>query len=155
MTAVENAIEFKYNDGGRSKYFKGNAGDCVVRAIAISTGKDYKEVYDELSSRSKDYAGSSWSRAAKRMKKSGSSPRNGVIKNVYEPYLKELGFKWKPCMGIGTGITVHVRQDELPSGTIILRLSRHLTCVKDGVLNDTYDCSREGTRGVYGYWYKL
>ena len=26
--------------------------------------------------------------------------------------------------------------------------------VKDGVLYDTYDCSRNGTRCVYGYWNK-
>ncbi len=41
-------IDYKYNDGGRSKYFKGTGGDCVTRAIAIATGKDYKEVYDIL-----------------------------------------------------------------------------------------------------------
>ena len=33
-------LEFSYNDGGRSKYFKGEAGDCVVRAIAIATDSD-------------------------------------------------------------------------------------------------------------------
>jgi len=27
--------------------------------------------------------------------------------------------------------------------------------VIDGVINDTYDCSREGTRCVYGYWEKV
>lgn len=32
--------------------------------------------------------------------------------------------------------------------------SKHLTCVKDRVLYDTYDCSRDGTRCVYGYWSK-
>lgn len=41
-------MDFVYNDGGRSKYFKGNAGDCVTRAIAIATGFDYKEVYDNI-----------------------------------------------------------------------------------------------------------
>ena len=41
--------DFKFNDGGRSKYFKGKgAGDCVPRAIAIATGKDYKEVYNAM-----------------------------------------------------------------------------------------------------------
>jgi hypothetical protein len=151
-----NLIKFKYDDGGRSNYFKGqNVGDCVVRAIAIASGKDYKEVYDELARRMKAYAGKSWSRTAKRMKKEGrTTPRNGVNKQAYEPYLKELGFEWIPTMKIGSGMQVHVREDELPEGTLILRLSRHLTCVKDGVLYDTYDCSREGTRGVYGYWIK-
>ena len=40
-------MEWVYDDGGRSKYFKAeHVGDCVCRAIAIGTGKDYKEVYD-------------------------------------------------------------------------------------------------------------
>jgi len=33
-------------------------------------------------------------------------------------------------------------------------LSRHLTTVIDGVIYDTYDPSREGTRCVYGYYSK-
>lgn len=42
-------MEFVYNDGGRSKYFRASGvGDCVTRAICNATGKDYKEVYDRL-----------------------------------------------------------------------------------------------------------
>jgi hypothetical protein len=57
-------------------------------------------------------------------------------------------------MGIGTGCQVHLREDELPKGNIIVNLSKHLSCVKDGVLHDTYDCTRNGNRCVYGYWVK-
>ena len=48
----------------------------------------------------------------------------------------------------------HLKKDELPSGTLIVSCSKHITVVKDGVLHDTYDCSRRGTRCVYGYWTK-
>jgi len=47
-----------------------------------------------------------------------------------------------------------LKKDELPSGTLIVSCSKHITVVKDGVLHDTYDCSRRGTRCVYGYWTK-
>ena len=41
-------MKHHFNDGGRSQYFKGaKAGDCVVRAIAIASGLDYKKVYDD------------------------------------------------------------------------------------------------------------
>ena len=43
-------------------------------------------------------------------------------------------------------------EEELPSGTLIVSCSRHITVVINGVLHDTYDCSRNGTRCVYGYW---
>ena len=31
-------------------------------------------------------------------------------------------------------------------------LSRHMCAVIDGVIHDTYDPSRDGTRAVYGYY---
>ena len=36
-------LNFIYSDGGRSNYFKGEAGDCVVRAITHATGKIIKK----------------------------------------------------------------------------------------------------------------
>ena len=39
-----------------------------------------------------------------------------------------------------------------PPGRLIVSVSRHLCAVIDGVLYDTHDCSRSGTRCVYGYW---
>ena len=38
-----------------------------------------------------------------------------------------------------------LKKNELPSGTLIVSCSKHITVVKDGVLHDTYDCSRNGT----------
>lgn len=135
------SANFSYDDGGRELAgFKGSAGDCVVRAIAIAANLDYKQVYTELRARSK--------------KLGYSSPRNGVHKKVYEPYLKELGFKWVKVMGYQTGCTTHFKKEELPNGTLIARLSRHLSTMVDGVIKDTYDPSRDGKRCVYGYWIK-
>lgn len=133
---------FVWNDGGRhAAGFKGDAGDCVTRAITIAAELDYAKVYSDL---------------ALLMSMTGKprSARNGVAKKVYQPYILDLGFRWVPTMGIGTGCQVHLRADELPEGRIICRLSRHLCAVVDGVIHDTHDCSRDGTRCVYGYWEK-
>ena len=140
-------MEFVYSDGGRSKYFSAeNVGDCVCRAIANATGKDYKEVYDGINELAKK------ERTGKR-KRGVSNARNGVYKYTWKKYIEEvLGWEWVPCMQIGSGCQVHLKSDELPSGNLIINLSKHHTCVKDGVLYDTYDCSRDGTRCVYGYW---
>lgn len=134
-------MEFNYNDGGRSKYFKGNVQDCVVRAIAIANNMDYKEVYDYVNKKLKSYG--------------CPSVRNkGVPKRIVKELLKEYGWTWVATMTIGSGCTTHLTKEELPSGTIIASVSKHITCIKDGVINDTYDCSRDGARCVYGYWYK-
>jgi hypothetical protein len=38
-----------WHDGGRAGAgFVGSTGDCVVHAIAIATGKEYREVYDAI-----------------------------------------------------------------------------------------------------------
>ena len=148
-------MKFIENDGGRAfAGYKGEAGDCVTRAIAIATESEYDEVYDALFARSVEYGETKYNQVAKRIQAKGSSPRNGSFKEVYRPYLESLGWKWIPTMGIGTGCKVHLKSEELPTGRLIVRVSKHITTVIDGVLHDTYDCSREGTRCVYGYYIK-
>lgn len=136
------------SDGGRSKYFKAEkVGDCVCRAIANATGMDYLEVYNLINEYAKR------ERIGKR-KKGISNARDGVYKDTVWKVLTDLGWKWVPTMFIGQGCKVHLKEDELPKGTLIVSVSKHTTCVKDGVLYDTYDCSRDGTRCVYGYYIK-
>ena len=53
---------------------------------------------------------------------------------------------------IGSGCRVHLRAEELPPGRLIVSVSRHLVAVIDGVIHDTLDCSRNGSRCVYGYY---
>lgn len=134
------------SDGGRAGAgFLGSAGDCVTRSIAIATGKKYVEVYNRLN----------WLAQAERRgkrKRGISSARNGVYKRTYRRYLESLGWVWHPTMKIGSGCKVHLRESELPSGRLIVTLSKHLTCVIDGVIHDTHDPSRDGTRCVYGYF---
>jgi hypothetical protein len=139
-------MTFVFNDGGRAAAgFHGRAGDCVVRAIAIATGKPYREVYDALN------ALAATEKIGKRKKKKSNS-RSGVYRQTYSRYLRSLGWQWTPTMSIGSGCKVHLRACELARGTLIVRLSRHLTAVVDGELHDTHDCSRGGTRCVYGYF---
>jgi hypothetical protein len=73
-------------------------------------------------------------------------------KVVYRPYLESLGWRWVPTMGIGQGCKVHLRAEELPPGRLIVKLSKHLVAVIDGVIHDTYDPTRRGTRCVYGFF---
>jgi|SRR5262245_2195340 len=146
-----------YDDGGRSAAgFKGRTGDCVTRAIAIATQKPYQEVYDALWAGNREYASNHRCRIARKIARGGgrrgTTPRNGIFGKIYRPYLESLGWKWTPTMHIGSGCKVHLRADELPSGRLIVVLSRHLVAVIDGVVHDTYEDAQDGTRCVYGYW---
>jgi hypothetical protein len=139
-------MTFILNDGGRAAAgFKGETGDCACRAVAIATGRPYREVYDALN----EIGGRE--RTGKR-KRGTSNARTGVYKGAMHKYMESIGWTWTPTMSIGSGCKVHVRADELPSGRLVLTLSRHYAAFIDGVLHDNHDSSRDGTRCVYGYW---
>lgn len=139
-------MKFVYNDGGRAAAgFKGKARDCVTRAIAIAANLDYRHVYDSINE----------SAVYERRDGRASSARTGVFKQDTRRFMEALGWKWTPTMGIGTGCRVHLRDGELPMGRLIVSVSRHMVAVIDGVIHDTHNCSRNGSRCVYGYYEKV
>lgn len=118
-------MEFVYATGGREKYYEAiKVGDCVTRAIANATGRDYKEIYDLVNSYASRERGSNKSTA-----------HNGVSKDTVYKVLTDMGWTWVPTMFIGKGCQVHLNEKELPDGIIIVSVSKHLTCVKDRVVN--------------------
>lgn len=152
-------MKFQHNDGGRhAGGYKGLTGDCVTRSIAIATGKPYQQVYDDLNALGKQ------ERAGKR-KRGKSSARNGVHKATIRKYLASIGWTWTPTMQVGSGCKTHLVDSELPTGRLIVQVSKHLTTVIDGVIHDTFDPQRStiivkngiqriAGRCVYGYWSK-
>ena len=139
-------MKWEFDDGGREAAgYKGRAGDCVCRAIAIATGKPYQEVYDDINRLAKS------ERTGKR-KKGISSAREGVYKATIRKLMAEYGWEWHPTMQVGSGCTTHLKSSELPAGRLVVNVSKHTTAVIDGVCHDTYDPSRDGTRCVYGYY---
>jgi len=144
---MASGMPFVYHDGGRaSAGFKGEARDCVTRAVAIATGLPYREVYDSLDSASLH--------ERPRQGKQRSSARTGVWKQTLRRFMEERDWLWTPTMSIGSGCTVHLRSGELPMGRLLVSVSRHVVAVIDGVVMDTYDPTRDGTRCVYGYYAK-
>jgi hypothetical protein len=154
-------MKYTYDDGGREAAgFKGYAGDCVTRSIAIASGRPYAEVYAAIAQ------GVGSERNTKHSKRKGATARNGVItsRKWFKDYMASLGFVWTPTMLIGSGCKVHLREDELPAGRLVVMVSRHATAVIDGEIHDIHDPQRlrfgedsdkadiHGTRCVYGYW---
>lgn len=129
-------MEYKLNDGGRQAAgFKGTAGDCGARAMAIALNLDYKAVYKELSQANCDNGRS-------------RSARNGIMKDIYTVVLKRYGWVWhKAPQFIGR----KARCSDMPKGSVIAKQAHHLVAVIDGVANDTWDCTH---KMVYGYWAK-
>lgn len=141
-------IRIVLTDGGRAAAgYRGEAGDCATRALAIATGMGYQAAYNLITKfAERERPG------AKRRRGRRSSARTGVFGATMRRVMAHLGWTWTPTMHIGQGCKVHLRAAELPEGRIIVSLSKHYAAVIDRVLHDTHDCSRAGTRCVYGYW---
>src|SRR5215469_9655144 len=115
----------------------------VWRAPSRSPSLPYRQVYALLNEQAQRELPTGGRR---------SSARNGVFRRTCQRVLESLGWRWVPTMRIGAGCRVHLKAAELPAGRLIVRCSKHTTAVIDGIIHDTYDPSRNGTRCVYGYF---
>jgi len=147
------------DDGGREASGIANAarrkdrtGDCVTRAIAIATGKPYREVHDALTVASVRHIYSDEGKHGKYWRRHGGvctyDPDHGCSDEVWRPYLESLG--WKEVLTEDQ--KVRLRADELPHGRLVVSIRRHLVAVIDGVIHDTYDSGGAGRVRVKGYW---
>jgi len=127
---------YQYNDGGRSKYFKGKAGDCAARAMAIALEVDYKDAYNELA------------KANAKGRGGQKSARNGIYKEDFNRVLEAHGWVWVAAPKF-EGRKAYVQ--DMPSGRVIARMARHFVAVIDGVANDTFNST---SKMIYGYWVK-
>jgi hypothetical protein len=157
---ARNGTHWRFNDGGREAAgYRGSTGDCVIRALTLATypevvahpdipeaGTRYKSMYDALQRRQKAYV----KKTLKQDTLGRHSVRNGVINPVYREMLKDAG--WRLTATKAKRPRVHLRAEELPAGRLIVEVNRHLVAVIDGVIYDTFDSSRDGTRPVYSYW---
>lgn len=103
-----------------------SVGDCVKRAITCASGKTYQEVSKELN----------------RIKREiGASAYN--VNAVWNKYLQnDLHARYEsyPAVKGQSRMNGHRFCESHPTGTYVLSMAGHLTCCKDGVIHDTWDC---------------
>ena len=114
---------------------KRKTSDCVIRALATALGNTWEDTYRDLVD---------------------MSIKQGLMcneKRAYTNYLKTKGYEMQkmPRRNDNTRYTVNEFIDELadPKATYIISIANHLTCVKDKVLLDTWNCSR---KSIGNYW---
>jgi len=106
--------------------------DCVVRAISTSRNTDYNTCRRELNQLKRDWGFTSYKDTKFLYKYFEGNPRL-IFKAIKgEPRIKGSDFT-----------ELH------PNGTYIIKMAGHVTCCKDGIILDTWDCSY---RSVYTAW---
>ncbi len=124
---------YTYDDGGRVAAGMKSQNDCGIRAIAIATGMEY-------------HAARKFIRAfAKAGKQGNGQISNGIYKEDMNAALESIGWVWCSAPKFEGR---KARYSDIPC-TAILRMARHYSTVKDGVLYDSWDSSH---KMVYGYW---
>lgn len=98
-----------------------DTNDCVIRSISCAENRSWDNVYLELSKLAQE---------------------QGIILddvNFVEPYLDS---KYpRTCYNKeGLSITVEDFIKLKPQGTYLITMRGHITCVKEGVLYDTFNC---------------
>lgn len=139
-------MEFIKSQGGREKYFKrANVKDCVVRAICNATGEDYQKTYDGVRQCQEKFYRQMGVYKGKKV-----SPRNGVPQEVTKEYIeKELKWKWHPLKN------ANILDHKFGKSTYIVQMKKHLTCIKENKLYDSWDCQNKKDKTVLGYWSKI
>jgi len=132
-------LPFTLNDGGRSHSKRPKQrNDCVVRALVLTTGMSYDDVYDVL-------------RIVARRKSGQRFDLRGFLEATGNQF-HNSHFDWKsypaikgyPRLDLGT----FCRRN--PTGTFIVKVSKHVLAVIDGVAIDDAPISHK--RCVYGSW---
>ena len=104
--------------------------DCVVRAISLAENRSWDETYDKLSRIAKE---------------------EGIILDDITFVDKYLSKRYKErCYKCnGKRLTVDEFLQEGLDGIYLITMKGHITCIIDGTLYDTWDCSN---RRIWSVW---
>jgi hypothetical protein len=140
-------VRWVYDDGGRAAAgFNGrSSGDCACRAIAIATGKPYRQVHDQLNALCALYDDNALRFLYGWQHKRRPSADTGIPDRIARLYLGTLQWRW-----IATN-NARLHRCDLPAGRIIVVVSKHLVALVDNVVHDTGEHWR-GHRPVHGYY---
>ena len=117
------------------KYYNANprgrhVNDCTVRAISLATGRSWEETYARLS----------------KFACSQCTMPDDVkyIDNFLEKHFtKVCGCKNNIKITVGEFVSIH------PTGSYLITMRGHITCVRNGVIYDTFDPSDRYVWGAY------
>ena len=109
------------------------AMDCVYRALATALDREWDDIYYNLTAM-------------------GAELKNAPNADaVFNKYLQDCGYPKQPQPRFPNGKKYTVEQfaKAYNYGSYVVSVANHLTCVKDGKILDTWDCSQ---KTVGNYW---
>lgn len=111
-----------YNANAVNRYTE----DCVIRAISCATNKSWDYVYDYLSDIAQ-YEGTLFD-------------KRDFVRNYLDRTYKRLD---------GLYGSVGYVSSLFPDNTILITMNGHITCSKNGIIYDTFDCRDRDVESVW------
>lgn len=113
------------------RYYNANAvnrytDDCVIRAISCATNKSWDYVYDYLSDLAQ-YHGTL------------------LDKREFVRWYLDTNFERLNNVGYTVGETSAM----YPNSTLLITMNGHITCSKNGIIYDTFDCRDRKTENAW------
>lgn len=129
--------------------------DCVTRAISTATGFGYYATFNQLGERQRQLAleliDFDPENADEYRRISEKTADCGISYPVMADALKTFG--WRATVCDTDGKITKFRKGVVPDeGTYLIVLCHHLTCVINGVVRDSYDCTGCGEAQVLETW---
>ena len=127
---------FKFDDAGRSQSKRSRQqNDCTVRALALAVDISYDEAYDIL-------------KEAGRKCGAGFHFKDWVT----TAQVNNCKFEWISFPATKGERRMNPQKfcNTFPSGKYIARVAKHVFCVIDGVVHDTFESAED--RCIYGCW---
>ena len=139
-------IGYRYDDGGRAAAgFKGDTGDCVVRAIAILTGVPYADVYRRTATAMRHGGYSASGNGYRHKPRRGLHPRMSA-RTIQSLVKTSYGLR---RVNLGRGPRPTYTEAWLLHGDCLVGTARHISAIVDETLCDTFD-SRIYDARMYG-----
>lgn len=110
--------------------WKRSVNDCVIRAISLAENKSWNKVYDELSYLAKDEA--------------IILDDVTFVDNYLDKRYKRICYK---CNGERLTIKEFIKSHS--KGTYLVSMQGHITCIINGILFDTWNCSN---KKIWSVW---
>ena len=133
-------LRYVYDDGGRKDAgFKGDTGDCAVRAIAIVSGRPYIEVYRTMAAEMKaaGYSASGNAYATRENKRKAPRKRGQLTAvKVQEKVMRMFGLE---KVKLPAGAKPTFAEAHATHGNCVARTAKHVAALKDGALRDLWD----------------
>ena len=147
-------VGIRYDDAGRFEAgYKGNAGDCLCRALTVFSGIEYQSVYDSIAATLKSYGYPKTANMYTANRAFGAYGRKTKITKALGAICREIMEDWG-FSHLKNTLKLDINAVAKAFPDCIVFFKSHAAAIENGILIDTWDsrCLRGRPRIPVSIW---